>query len=385
MHGESKHIEYPRRRPDPAAPHPGRQAGVALGLPLLAVHVASQAPTAEHGTGSGRIAVELAAAQDGKIEDWQLIFPAGEVQRADSKQTVRLVDAPLVAQVSMARQIKPVVDFNHQTDFALWNGGEARAAGWIEEMQERAGAIWARITWTDDGRASLASRAYRYISPTYLADGSGNVTTILRAGLCNDPALVFRPLVASGHPSTTGDNVDKDLLKVASALALGATVSADAIVAAATNGQAAITGLVDIRKALGLDEKADVTAIVARIGEVQTAASGADKTITDLVTRMNAIEAGQLKTAATDKVEKAIASGKLPPAQRDWAIGYASRDPSGFDTFVAAQPQIVNGRQLPATPPGADAPPALDEVGSMVASSLGLEPKQLAAAYGGGA
>ena len=44
---------------------------------------------------------------------------------------------------------------------------------------------------------------------------------------------------------------------------------------------------------------------------------------------------------ATDAVTLALKSGKITPAQKEWATSYALSDPKGFESFVAKAPQIV--------------------------------------------
>ena len=44
---------------------------------------------------------------------------------------------------------------------------------------------------------------------------------------------------------------------------------------------------------------------------------------------------------AVARVDGAIASGKLVPAQREWALAYCAADPAGFHRFVGAQPALA--------------------------------------------
>lgn len=40
-------------------------------------------------------------------------------------------------------------------------------------------------------------------------------------------------------------------------------------------------------------------------------------------------------------VNQAVASGKITPALRGWALAYCSKDPSGFDQMVAKMPVLL--------------------------------------------
>src|SRR5581483_2972306 len=56
---------------------------------------------------------------------------------------------------------------------------------------------------------------------------------------------------------------------------------------------------------------------------------------------------------AVAAVDAAIKAGKLLPAQRDWAVAYATSDKAGFDQFIGAQPTyIASGESMQVVPPG---------------------------------
>ena len=97
----------------------------------------------------------------------------------------------------------------------------------------------------------------------------------------------------------------------------------------------------ELRKVLGLDEKADV------IGAVTALKTKADSVEVKLT------EGEQLKEQVTnltetialkerdERVSKAISVGKILPAQKEWADGYAYKDPQGFDAFIESAPTTV--------------------------------------------
>lgn len=90
-----------------------------------------------------------------------------------------------------ARANEFVIDYEHQSLNANRNGAPAPAAGWFKRMEWRDGdglyVIDAR--WTDIAAKMIATREYRYISPVFTFDKSGNVSSILSAALTNTPAL----------------------------------------------------------------------------------------------------------------------------------------------------------------------------------------------------
>ncbi|MFQ7451258.1 MAG: phage protease [Flavonifractor plautii] len=44
---------------------------------------------------------------------------------------------------------------------------------------------------------------------------------------------------------------------------------------------------------------------------------------------------------AEEAVELALKSGKITPAQKEWAKGYALKSPDGFKSFLEKAPQVV--------------------------------------------
>ena len=119
-----------------------------------------------------------------------MLMPVGELNARDGRRW-RLDDAEAVMEASRRRAgaADLVFDYGHQTDYSKENGQPAPAAGWIRELQARAGAIWDRVEWTERARAMLKAREFRYVSPTFLHTPAGVVTEVVRAALVNNPAL----------------------------------------------------------------------------------------------------------------------------------------------------------------------------------------------------
>ena len=97
----------------------------------------------------------------------------------------------------------------------------------------------------------------------------------------------------------------------------------------------------ELRKVLGLDEKADV---IGAVTALKAKADSADVKLTEgeqlqaQVTKLT--EAIALKER-DERVSKAISEGKILPAQKAWADGYAYKDPQGFDAFVESAPKAI--------------------------------------------
>lgn len=135
-------------------------------------------------------ASEIALNADGGAPEWIELIPAGrDVVGFDGRNWI-MDDADRVVTAFNNRGRPVPLDWEHATQIKASRGEEAPAAGWIERLDNRGGAIWGRVTWTDKGRESVASRAYRFVSPAF---DFNPVTRVIRAlvhaGLTNQPNL----------------------------------------------------------------------------------------------------------------------------------------------------------------------------------------------------
>jgi phage I-like protein len=92
------------------------------------------------------------------------------------------------------------------------------------------------------------------------------------------------------------------------------------------------------------------------------------------LTELNSLKAERAHERASHAVEDAIRSGKLVPAQREWATAYCSADANGFKAFIAKQPSILGGEtRLPAGPAGEKRVPMLTAAEIAICAQLGLK------------
>lgn len=126
---------------------------------------------------------------EGKTPEWIELIPAGpKVDAVDGRKfRNETPDAVVKAFQDYAKDLP--IDLEHATEIKAPKGEPAPAAGWITALENRNGAIWAKVEWTPSGAAALTSREYRYVSPAFLTDKKGNVTSLSSAGLVNKPAL----------------------------------------------------------------------------------------------------------------------------------------------------------------------------------------------------
>lgn len=296
-----------------------------------------------------------------------LLVPAGDLPTQPHDPRAPFRNDNVEALVAATREIGHdlVIDYDHHSDLSIQNGAKAIAAGWIKDVFAREGALWGRVEWTSTARKHLSEREYRFISPTFLFDSATrNATRLLRAALTNDPALQQMKAIAS----TQGETMDEFLKAIAAALGLpedsdvnAVTKKVEELKATAAAAESAAETSVTIAKALDLDDDAKPEDIVEAVTALATAATKKPKAgddvpdpskfvpmseYTALSARVEAMESTTSEQAATAAVDGAIEAGKLIPANREWAMSYATKDLEGFQSFAAAQPVIVKGGQL---------------------------------------
>ena len=147
-----------------------------------------------------RPAVALEAGGDAPPE-WVQLLPSGPAFTARDGRRWVFGAAEQVAVIAAFDQngADLPIDWEHATQLQAPAGRPAPAAGWIRELQARAGALWGRVTWTAQAAAQLLAREYRYLSPVFDFDpATGRIARLVSAGLVNKPALTMRALNTEG-------------------------------------------------------------------------------------------------------------------------------------------------------------------------------------------
>ena len=246
-----------------------------------------EAATLEH--------VAMSAGGEAEAPTRILLSPWGEVRSSTGSFVMDDAAASAVIAAFEAHGTDVPIDYEHQTLGGAYSSptGQAPAAGWIKRIfavrpqdaaqGERPG-LWAEVEWTAESARQLVARQYRYLSPVALVRKSDRrVVALHSAALTNKPAIVgMAPVVASEPPVEA------------------------------------------MRRMLALDESATE-----------------DLVLVTAVQRLTALEEGAAQQRAGQRVAEAMAAGKLTPAQRDWAMALALRDPSEFDRWEAAAPAVV--------------------------------------------
>lgn len=316
--------------------------------------------------------VEVKPGQSG----WIQIIPSGRFFGFDGRGPFELKDATAVIAASLRQKTDLFIDRDHQTVF-MPRGTEITAAGWIKKMEAREDGVWAFVEWTEKATAQLAAKEYRYISPVFKTNpATGEVLQILHASLTCNPNLEMTAVAsADPHRSKTTHSqeetkpMDEFVKKLAALLGLAETATADEVLAALTerlqNLNAANAEVSDIRKALKLDAKADAKIVLETMSALvevgQAKKPDASEYVpmsvfNDLKNDFATLKKEQGDRDATEAVETAMKAGKVTPAQKAWAMEYASADLAGFQKYMDTAPVIVS--------PGSTAPNGQPEAAS---------------------
>lgn len=129
------------------------------------------------------------------VPDFIMLLPAGpDLTTRDGRNWT--YDPAEIVSAFAANQGPLVIDYEHAQELLAASGKKAPVAGWIVGMESRDGALWGKVEWTENARSAIASREYRFISPSLQHLADGHIVGLNGAGLVNRPALYLPPLDA---------------------------------------------------------------------------------------------------------------------------------------------------------------------------------------------
>ena len=297
----------------------------------------------------------------GDVPEWVHLVPSGTFSGEDGRGPYKLVDPAGVIAASMTAGAKLPVDENHSTDIAAPNGQPSPARGWIVQIEARPDGLWGRVEWNDTGRALLAEKAYRGISPVFTVTKAGRVLRVLRAALTNTPNLSALTALNSSIQEPRMDLTRMRQL-------LGLPADAD---------EAAILAAMERQAAVATAQAAQITTLQA---QVQTAIS--PDVVTTLQTEVATLKAAGARARAVAAVDAAIAAGKPIAPLRDHYITRHMANPADVETEIGKLPSIHAGgmgEQVVVRHDAGDAD-GLTETESRVCKQMGLDPKKFAEA-----
>ena len=283
------------------------------------------------------------------------VLPLGHVKSAKGEFDVDGESfAAMKAQIAQ-RGVDLVVDYEHQT----LTGEQAPAAGWVKELFLDDGQIKARVEWTDRAKAYLSNREYRYLSPVITVRKADNKAMGLHSiALTNTPAIEHMEAIVNSLNFEGGQNTMDFMKELAKLLGLGEDATEEQVKEALkacleenkslkeSAAEAAkqqppeddkVVANKEVCELLGLKAGAATADVAAAIMALKSGNIGG----VNLTEQVKSLEAKLADRDAEEAVEMALKAGKITPAQREWAKGYALKNLEDFKGFVEKAPQVV--------------------------------------------
>jgi phage I-like protein len=303
--------------------------------------------------GMAALALHAETPPNASNQRWVHLVPAGTFRGMDGRGPYSLdrPDAVIQASRERAGKVAMVLDYEHQTDHKAKNGQPAPAAGWIVGLQARKDGIWGLVELTPKAADHLANREYRYVSPVFTHDASGQVMQLLRASLTNTPNL------GQQLTALATSELSMDLLsELIGVFGLAPEATAEDVVGAAR------------QLVTSANSQAPDPARFVPIGDFQQA-----------IAEVNKLRQGISKQAAEEHVDGFIRKGVILPFMRDWAVSLCSSNLPAFDEFAKGCGKgfshLLTSTHASTTPPaegGAD----VGGIAGDVARQLGLDTKE---------
>ncbi|MDT4803238.1 Mu-like prophage I protein [compost metagenome] len=334
---------------------------------------------------------------------WLQVTPAGHFKPSDGrdmKVPAWHIDAAVAGKVIerfKAKATARVLDYEHQTLLKEENGQPAPAAGWFRELEWRDGqGLFALVELTARAAQYIADGEYRYFSPVFLYHPTtGDVLDVQMGALTNNPAidgmeaLSLRAAATFGISLATPEEtpVNPLLLAVLAALGLAETTTEEQAIAALS------AHTTDLRKALGLDDKASSEAVLAACTGLKAKAAAsvdpakfvpvavADQLKADIAA-LTARLGERDKKELDVEIKSALEDGRLHKSMETWARDLGKSDRASLTAYLAAATPMaaLAGSQTGGKPPVPDEKTGLTPDEQAVCSTMGLTAEQFKAA-----
>lgn len=308
------------------------------------------------------------------------LLPAGEFKAVDGRpENLKIglkawkltpVRAALIAADVAARKTPLVIDYEHQTLHAMFNGAEAPAAGFFNKVEFDAvtGLSAVDVDWNEKAKNYIKNGEYRYASAVFAYDKkSGEVTQLLHAALTNNPGLdglAEISALAAKHFQTTPTEEPMKTLLIAALALNGASFAKDEDLVTHIAGLKSTADSVPALEAQIVTLKAsqfDATkhAPIAELTRLSGELAAALGRVSEFQAKASEIEVAAL-------IENAMSKGKIVAATKDYFTEMGKRDIAALKSYIEKQPEI---EALKTTQTGGKAPD-----GGAAAASFAVPP-----------
>ncbi len=311
------------------------------------------------------------------------LIPLGQVRSQRGDFLVDKESYRLIREQFKNRKLDLVIDYEHQT----LKDVQAPASGWIKDLRLGDDAIIGKVEWTDQAKAYLAHKEYRYLSPVIIARKSDKkVIGLHSAALTNTPAIdgMFAIVNSIDAEDFEGGEHSMELKELIGLLGLQEDATKEDVLAS-------------IRALLEKAErkKDDETEVVANSTILSLLGLGKDAKTEDVLVKITALKAGSStneeimelkkrleKRDAEDAVQDAMKEGKISAAMKEWAEEYALKDPKGFQAYVEKAPVLVPVGKMDTVQNQGTGASGLDEAAAFACKQLSISEDDIKK-YGG--
>lgn len=281
----------------------------------------------------------------------EIVFPTGEPPGNDDRRW-RFTQqdlAGVVAEFGERTELMPVF-VSHKED-PEWGG---KAAGWVDRLELAPDGLYAFIRYTDKALDEIRAGHWGYRSPGFMseqdAEGFEHPRRLDELSIVNEPAIGGMPPIKAAK--TEISNATPEL----PATDAGTTEATAVKAAKGGPNMDPLKKLAAVRKALDLPDTAGPNEIAAAFAEMMANAPAPEPEMdlekedkpADLPNPLAEAAASvkpRIELVEDGSAEKAVAeaekAGKVTAAMRPGALKFASADPAGFASFVAASPVVA--------------------------------------------
>ena len=259
------------------------------------------------------------------------------------------------------RKIDTVIDYEHATLKSKQTGEPAPAAGWLKSAGftyiEGVGLCSTNFEWLPKAKDHIEAKEYKYISPVFLYDSTGAITTLINVALTNTPALDQLPeaKLAAAAQEFFAQNLPQDskmdelLEQLRWMLNLPLSATAEEILAELGKLQQQIKEKTGVALAANSQNLFDAIDAIEQLKLAVNSQSTPDPSKYVPIEMYNEAKA-QAASVATNGQEKEIkelitaacSDGRLTgKAAIAWANDFAVRDFAGFKAHLEGIPKIA--------------------------------------------
>lgn len=294
------------------------------------------------------LASELVTREDGMVR-----IPVSMVVRGyKGKQRFAVSASDLAQAVENFRKRKTgdlVIDYDHST-LSAGDGDPKPAAGWLKEIDDAPdadGVLWGWAELTARGKAMVAAREYKYVSPVMdwsIRDketGEPQGATLTSLALTNSPLFERLPELPRIAASEAGWEFDRgDVVEVTQRQEKKTVAITRVILAAIAAGKVRLVA----------DDNSESEHVVEGL-KVHTLADvkrGADglydfsSVPQDALVASEVLHAQREQTEVNVELDGAIGKGLITPAQRPFYAKLAASDLAGFRELVKTMKPAVD-------------------------------------------